>query len=42
MAPEKGPYEPPAVVDLGSLAELTAGAGMGMRDDSANDSAGKT
>jgi len=43
MAPEKGPYEPPAVIDLGSLSELTGGVNnMGQRDNGANDSASKT
>jgi hypothetical protein len=36
-------YEPPDVIDLGTLVEITGGAGgMGTQDNPGNDGAGKT
>jgi hypothetical protein len=35
-------YQPPRVTDLGTLADLTAGAGTMTRDVAGNDSNGKT
>ena len=42
MNAETSKYEPPSVVDLGSLVEITAGSGTGRRDIAANDGNGKT
>lgn len=42
-APARDPsdtYEPPTVVDLGSLAELTLGSGHGVMSDTFNNSPG--
>jgi hypothetical protein len=35
-------YEPPDVLDLGTLVEITGGTGMGQRDDPASDANAKT
>jgi hypothetical protein len=40
ITPEE--YEPPRVLDLGSLSDLTGGTGHGNRDNPANDGSGKT
>ena len=42
MTAEKSQYEPPAVIDLGSLAEITAGSGSGSRDVAGSDAHRKT
>ena len=42
MTPDGTQYEPPAVIDLGSLAEITAGTGTGGRDVAGSDAHGKT
>jgi hypothetical protein len=42
MTSDRTDYEPPSVVDLGSLAKITGGGGSGARDNPANDGSGKT
>ena len=42
MTPDRPEYEAPSVVDLGSLAKITGGGGMGNRDDPSSDGMGKT
>jgi hypothetical protein len=45
MAPEERTrleYQPPRVTDLGTLADLTTGAGNHTRDVPGNDGSGKT
>jgi hypothetical protein len=45
MAPEERSdleYQPPRVTDLGTLADLTAGAGHNARDVAGSDGSGKT
>jgi len=42
MASDGTSYEPPAVIDLGSLADMTGGSGMGVQDVTGNDGMGKT
>jgi len=43
MTPDRTEYEPPSVVELGSLAKITGGApNMGVQDAPGNDGMGKT
>ena len=42
MASDGTSYEPPSVIDLGSLVDMTGGSGMGVQDVAGNDGMGKT